>query len=490
MTRLFHIYAMAALVAMTTAVMPPLLAQAPAGSQAKPQFKGIFEPINYPEDITLYDTYFVTGEVGWIAGGTVDLVGGVILHTRDGGTSWTVQHGDPQSSDPAVKSLRFLDEKTGWAISKDKILHTRDGENWILSGTLNDNYVDYMFTSETRGVYLGPNGDIHRTDNGGRSWQPAGQCAGRVDVNGLTRSVQCNWVRLQFVTPTIGYAVGVSYDAEDVVFLAKTADGGAAWTMTTARVTGRAEDAVFLDENTGYVRVGYWDSGQLFKTEDGGKTWTGMAGSPGQGMAFADPEVGWAFGVKKLSFTTDGGRRWNSRTFAFPADVTAFSLPRRDRGFVVGEHGMIYRYRIVPVAEDVPKSIAAPLMPVFDSPLDDQIEKLPGQLASLEKSAAGAGDAPAAFTEQLNAIEATLGAASTEAPRFTARYRNLNLLAVGFQMATELPSQLQGLRESLQALKQGNNFKSTATALPDVRTKAQGLVQMVRGFFQKRQEAK
>jgi hypothetical protein len=39
-------------------------------------------------------------------------------------------------------------------------------------------------------------------------------------------------------------------------------------------------------------------------------------------------------------------------------------------------------------------------------------------------------------------------------------------------------------------LKQGSSFKATATALPDVRAKAQGLVQMVRGFFQKRQEAK
>jgi hypothetical protein len=80
-------------------------------------------------------------------------------------------------------------------------------------------------------------------------------------------------------------------------------------------------------------------------------------------MAFADPEVGWAFGANKMSFTTDGGTRWNSRTIAFPAEVTAFSLPRRDRGYVVGEHGMIYRYRIVPSAQNVPKSIAAPLMP-------------------------------------------------------------------------------------------------------------------------------
>src|SRR5512134_1669269 len=209
MTRVLRDSAMWTALVLSAVLLRPLMAQSPPASQAKPQFKGIFEPVNYPEDITLYDTFFVTGDVGWIAGGTVNLVGGVILHTRDGGTTWTVQHGDPQSSDPAVKSLRFIDEKTGWAISKDKILHTRDGEQWILAGTLRDNYVDYMFTSETRGVYLGPNGDLHRTENGGRSWQPAYKCAGRVEVQGLTRSVQCNWVRLQFVTPAVGYAVGV-----------------------------------------------------------------------------------------------------------------------------------------------------------------------------------------------------------------------------------------------------------------------------------------
>jgi photosystem II stability/assembly factor-like uncharacterized protein len=459
----------------------PTSSPAQTGSQTRPQFKGIFEPINYPEDITLYDTFFVDAEVGWVVGGTPTLEGGVILNTRDGGTTWTVQHGDPQSSDDAIKSLRFLDDKTGWAISKDKILHTRDGESWILAGTISDNYVDYMFTSATTGVFLGPNGDVHRTKNGGRSWDPVFQCAARVEVAGLTRATQCYWSRLQFLTPTLGYAVASSYDAADVIFLAKTEDGGLTWTMTTARVTGKPEDAVFIDQNTGYVRVGYWDSGQVFKTEDGGRTWTGMAASPGQGMAFADPEVGWAFGVNKLSFTTDGGRRWTSRQVAFPAEVTAFSLPRRDRGYVVGEHGMIYRYRVVPVAENVAKALAAPLMPVFDSPLDEQIEALESQVAALEKTAT---------TEQLNAIEKTLSAASTEAPQFTAKYKNLNLPAIGAQMVTDFPAQLRGVTESFQKVKQERSTQSAATSLPDLRSKVHGASRMVRTFFQKREEAK
>jgi hypothetical protein len=70
------------------------------------------------------------------------------------------------------------------------------------------------------------------------------------------------------------------------------------------------------------------------------------------------------------------------------------------------------------------------------------------------------------------------------------RKRRSSPRGIGISICTELPAQLRGLRESLQALKQGSNFKTTATTLPDVRTKAQGLVQMVRGFFQKRQEVK
>ena len=36
-------------------------------------------------------------------------------------------------------------------------------------------------------------------------------------------------------------------------------------------------------------------------------------------------------------------------TSPFSYGVEAFSLPTRDRGYVVGDHGMIYRYRIVPI---------------------------------------------------------------------------------------------------------------------------------------------
>jgi hypothetical protein len=313
-------------------------------------------------------------------------------------------------------------------------------------------------------------------------------CAGRAQVDGLARNVGCNFKRLQFLTPSTGYAVAMSYDA-DGIFLARTSDGGATWSLTHSEVPGKPEDVFFLNESTGYVSLGHPSSGQLYKTEDGGQTWTGMAASPGNRIAFADPGVGWGFHYSKLTFTTDAGRRWNSREFTFPAQVNAFSLPRRDRGYVVGQHGMIYRYRVVPVAENVPNAIAAPLMPVFDSPLDDQVEKFDTLLTAMQQAAsqpgAAAGELPAEFTEQLAVADATLTDASTEAPQFVGQYKNLNLLMVAVQMVTDLPAHMQGLKESFETLKQGNNLQAASTALPELRTKSEGLVQMVRGFFQK-----
>ena len=54
------------------------------------KYKGIWEPINYKEDVEFTDVYFVTPEEGWATGlhRTEAGEGGFILHTLDGGLTW------------------------------------------------------------------------------------------------------------------------------------------------------------------------------------------------------------------------------------------------------------------------------------------------------------------------------------------------------------------------------------------------------------------
>jgi hypothetical protein len=80
-------------------------------------------------------------------------------------------------------------------------------------------------------------------------------------------------------------------------------------------------------------------------------------------LKFADNEVAWCMLGQTWAYTVDGGKHWTSRSFHFPAPVTAFSPPARDYGYVVGEHGMIYRYRIVPIDYTSKGMMEAPMMP-------------------------------------------------------------------------------------------------------------------------------
>lgn len=512
------------------------LAVASVAQQPQAKYKGIWEPISYPDDVHFFDVFFTTADEGWVAGGANETAGGIILHTTDAGDHWDVQYGDPQSSERAINELRFLDQTHGWAVqrtgSASRLLHTRDGKMWVIAGTIDENHSDYMFTSETTGVSLSKN-VIKVTVDGGRTWKPVFPCAAKIQVNGLWQNVTCEWRRLQFLTPSIAYAVAKSYDARTQLFLARTTDGGATWSMATQELTDYPEDAFFVDANTGYVRVGAPDTGQLYKTVDGGNTWTGMATSPGKRIQFADPEVGWSVLYQKVSFTTDGGNRWNSREYPFPAAAWAFSLPRRDRGYVVGEHGMIYRYRMVPLDYAAKGMIPAPLLSGINSPLDAEVQQLTSQvnelaakvglppasvtdssgasggtgtaggstnLAATSPAATAPGGSSAAgstetggagaslaggFTQDVNQAESTLNSVSSEVPQFVSKYKSLNLLLLGFQTASQLPAQVQGLKQSFQSLKGIKDPQAATAALQDMQTKVTGLVQMVRLAFQR-----
>ncbi len=507
---------------MTSGSAPRLAAQRPAprpasGPVAVPAgtpsaYKGIWESVSYPDDLRLMDVFFATADEGWVSGGAGELSGGLIIHTTDGGNHWEVQYGDPQSSEGGIWELRFLDQTHGWAVQRTssaaRLFHTRDGKNWILAGTMDEHHRDYMFTSENSGVQL--SGQLIKvTADGGRSWKPVFECAAKIQIDGLWQNITCSWGRVQFLTSSIGYAIAVE-GSHNSLLLAKTTDGGATWKLTISELTNQPKDVFFVDENTGYVRVGYPDTGQLFKTTDGGQTWTGMAASPGDLIKFADPEVGWAGHYSKISYTTDGGSRWNSREFAFPASVWTFSLPRRDRAYVVGDHGMIYRYRVVPSETVVAKALPAPAMPGIPTTLATDVTQLDGQFSALDgfvqsapdagnvgaraggapgagagggvpspgapggASGAAAGDfaqsAPSAFVagccgKRLSALELVLKAVGGIVPDFLAKYKNMNLLAQGLRTAAALPEMSDSLRAAFKTFRTAPDRPTAATAL-------------------------
>jgi photosystem II stability/assembly factor-like uncharacterized protein len=337
--------------------------QSTAAAQAKPKFKGIWEPVNYTEDISLNSVYLVSAQTGWVSGGTGSGAG-VILYTQDGGDHWSVQWGDPQGKDDAPSMFFFLDATHGWVRQAyEGLFHSTDGKTWVGGAKIDHYNNDYVFTSEKNGIAISGGRAINRTTDGGRKWSVVNQCAAKIQVDGLPRNVECNWSKLSFPTATTGYAVAW-IDHSDIGVVGKTTDGGATWALTlTDAGVGYPSDVVFLDENTGIMRRGNDYTGLLVKTTDGGATWNAGASIKGKRISFVDSEVGWTFYGRELRFTTDGGQHWTSREFKFPVEPNAFSLPARDRAYVVGDHGMVYRYRIVPIEYSAKGILDAPAMP-------------------------------------------------------------------------------------------------------------------------------
>ena len=422
------------------------LACPPAWGQS--DLTGVWEPVNYSADLALTDVFFVTPEIGYVSGAA-----GTILKTTDAGTTWiALLGGDSASAERAVQDLRFVSPTTGWATqvtdTHTNLFRTSDGATWEQIGSIEEHYADLSFTSDTDGIFA-HNKDVYRTRDGGRTWEKVYTCAVQAQIAGLARTLNCEITKIHFASATVGFAVGYHSDA---VLVLRTDDGGSSWNPMTVieDEIGRDSGLFFLDENTGYLRV---KSGKSYRTIDGGVTWTGMPATElSSNIRFADPEIGWSFkdpcvgmgcGNAILSYTVDGGRRWASRSFALPAPVKAFSLPRRDVAYAVGEHGMIYRYRTVPegtpLATNAMEAIA---MPPLANGVIEQIAELEVGLGDIEVAVAAAGDVGAAgaveptadaelgwveanFTE-FGEFEATFDTVATGLPEIGSKHRNLN----------------------------------------------------------------
>ena len=507
------------------AILLAMLCAAGSGQAAAADsgYVGIWEPVNYPADLELNDVFFVTRDVGWVTGGLYgNQGGGVILATRDGGASWTVQVGDPESGEPAFSHLFFLDEHRGWALQlanfKYKLLRTSDGENWEQAGSFDQGWGmrGYQFFSSDVGVYLDGNNNtsrIMRTTDGGRSWDEVWRCRATVQVQGLSRSVDCPLEAMHFPTPEVGYAVAESHG---FLFVGKTVDGGRTWRVSTVPdLAGHggygAPTLFFVDEDTGFVGL---EDDKLYRTDDGGLTWTGLVGKAGPEIRFADPGVGWSlFAYRTLGFTTDGGRRWSSRELSLPAKGYAFSLPRRDRGYVVGEHGMVYRYSVVAADLAAADALSGPTMPLFDAPLRDYTEQLSLQVDALRERLAEpisqtvpAGAAPdhqpgsdgvdtgdaaqgLAFTtaccaQPLEEVWTTFDAVAAATPSFLSNFRNLNLSLAAIRWAVVLPHRLADIETAVQAFRDAPDLPAAEAALAQMEVAVQEFIGATRQAFQ------
>lgn len=325
----------------------------PASSAATPKWKAIWEPVPFNKDIELRAIACVGPETCWAAGRK-----GTILFTSNGGKSWQAQlGGDPEATDEDLARIFFLDSRHGWVMTeRNRVMGTTDGATWAELGKLPGTSRGLWFVTPSAGVAADHHDSqsrthLNRTENGGKSWTRGHPCSVDAVVGGLARTLGCMVRDIRFVSPTIGFMGGgapVDMGTYWGVF-SRSADGGATWTHSVLPDTKHAVDRIhFWSEKDGLAVLA---SGQTHWTADGGATWTGSANAPAWRSFYASGEGKILVGVnengRQIGYSFNGGRTFSSRPANLPALTRDVTFPDSRHGYLVGQHGMVYRYRIV-----------------------------------------------------------------------------------------------------------------------------------------------
>jgi photosystem II stability/assembly factor-like uncharacterized protein len=353
--------------AQATKTSVPKISPTNVAKAAEPKFKAIWEPVPFNQDIELTAIACVGPETCWVAGAK-----STILFTSDGGTTWQAQlGGDPAATDEDLADIVFLDAQHGWVMSKRyRITGTVDGSTWAELSTPPATSKGLWFSTPQLG-FVADNHDsqsqthLNRTQDGGKTWTRSDPCGLQAIIGGLSRKMGCMVKRIQFVSPSTGFMGGYAGSTPSMGVFSKTSDGGATWTHSIIPATGHGIDSIhFWSENDGLAVLA---SGKTFWTADAGATWTGSVNPPSWRSYYASGEGKIVVGInrdgRQAGYSFNSGRNFTSRPLGLPANATAVTFPDARHGYLVGQHGMVYRYLIVPIDYSSQGMIAAAAAP-------------------------------------------------------------------------------------------------------------------------------
>lgn len=230
------------------------------------------------------------------AGNTFVAVGerGHVVLSSDGGNTWR------QAQIPTralLTAVTFADAKNGWAVGHDSvILHTGDGgSTWTLQRSAPEEetpYLDVWFADAKRGFAIGAYGACSKTDDGGATWVDHPVSDEDFHLNQIARSSN-----------------GKLYIAAEAGNVFRSDDDGETWTPLTLPYDGSFFGVLPLEGDTVLV---FGLRGHLLRSEDAGATWraieTGTLSMLNGGTQLADGRIviGGLGGV--LLVSSDGGR--------------------------------------------------------------------------------------------------------------------------------------------------------------------------------------
>lgn len=254
---------------------------------------------------------------------------GALAMSVDSGRRW---HAASLPACHLASSLSFLSPRVGFALAhvsptRQAIYATTDGaRSWHRRGTvpLQNFNGSIAFASRSDGwaVRFSPpalgaseRGALYRTTDGGRRWTRSDICRG-TPVRRITTT--CQTPRF-FGTDGVMPAVATNNATHTGrLLLYTTKNAGRSWSAHIVAAgqalkwyIRQAQPIPFSAPNVRDLFV--FLSGTLYKSLDGGRTWTRLPEprlSSNAVLDFASADYGWIQAGRRFDYTTDGGRHW------------------------------------------------------------------------------------------------------------------------------------------------------------------------------------
>jgi photosystem II stability/assembly factor-like uncharacterized protein len=285
------------------------------------------------------------------------LPAGVLAAVATGDGIWVWQNPRPQGN--PLNAGWFSDADNGWFVGDNgTIMHTPDGgASWVgeesptpfhltsvcfpdaMHGWAVGNYF-----SALRWTYF-PKAII-TTSDGGKTWRTQ-----ETSITGIQNQMNTTLSCVRFSDAQHGWAVGVYWhDMAYHALILATSDGGAHWSQQGPKTVGlELRSIACVDSLHAWaVGAGVGPNGadqRILATDDGGITWrvqnTDLVGGA-YDVDFLDAQTGWVVGQGgKVAHTLDGGKTWTTSDVGWGDALHDVAFTDALHGIAIGENAVI-----------------------------------------------------------------------------------------------------------------------------------------------------
>jgi len=321
--------------------------------------QGTWERVPAQTTQNLSSVCFVDSLYGWVVGDS-----GTILHTTNGGNTWT-QQDSPVEND--IVYVFFLNRSQGWASAFNfteppfgtLLLQTIDGgSSWTATTYPDENIfiTCILYFDSLTGWMGGKPHALVKTIDGGTSWTQAA-----IDTSTLAFFPV---LTISFLNEEVGYASGGMFDIAGVIW--RTQNGGDMWYAIDPSQAPADEvhglhifDEMHVMGSGGDPDYGYGVG--MIRSADGGVNWNydeiGVQGIATD-IDFRTTSQVWSpLGpLCKLIFSPDSGSTWTEIPTPDSAAVYDITFPDSLHGYAVGNAGAVLKYRppVLPGIQPLP----------------------------------------------------------------------------------------------------------------------------------------